>query len=221
MEQDTNVLTCINCGAEGTGKYCDQCGQRKQVKRINFKEAWFDFWARIYGFDGMFPRTLVDLTLRPGFAATAYIKGNRARYYGPVGYFFLMITLLYLVASLLSIDIMDFMKNASNSGLQPEIKQGSGQEKFMQETMALVSDNLKLVSFIFVPLQAFCARYLFFRKSGYNFLEHTILLFLCRATSIGSVSLACSCITSPAIFFPTFFRWLSRLSTSAMGMPIK
>lgn len=147
------------------------------MKRINFKEAWFDFWARIYGFDGLFPRTLIDLTLRPGFAAAEYIKGNRARYYGPVGYFFLMITLLYLAASLLSIDIIDFMKNASKSGLQPEIKEGSGQEKFMQQTIALVSDNLKLVTFIYIPLQAFCARYLFFRKSGLNFLEHTILPF--------------------------------------------
>jgi Protein of unknown function (DUF3667) len=92
---------CINCHAETTGKFCSNCGQRMTVKRITFREGWNDFWARIYGFDGMFPNTLRDLTVRPGKASQLVIDGNRVKYYGPVGYFFLMITLLCLVGSLL------------------------------------------------------------------------------------------------------------------------
>ncbi|MCW5910648.1 MAG: DUF3667 domain-containing protein [Cyclobacteriaceae bacterium] len=170
-------MACINCGAEVTGNYCSSCGQRSTVKRLSFREGWNDFWARIYGFDGKLPRTLRDLTIQPGQAALRFIQRNRVSYYGPVGYFFLMITLMYLVASLLGIDMVKFLKNASDIGLQPEPEAGSGQEQFMQATIKLVSDNLKLVSFIIVPIQAFFSRFLFFRKSKLNFIEHTVLPF--------------------------------------------
>ncbi len=169
--------TCVNCGAETTGSYCSNCGQRVTVKRLTFREGWNDFVARIYGFDGMFPRTLRDLTIRPGVASRRFIERNRVQYYGPVGYFFLMITLMYLVASLLGIDMVDFLKSAADTGLQQDIKEGSGQEKFMQEIMKLASDNMKLVSFIIVPIQAFYSRYMFFRNSQLNFIEHTVLPF--------------------------------------------
>ncbi|MBX2899997.1 MAG: DUF3667 domain-containing protein [Cyclobacteriaceae bacterium] len=169
--------TCINCGTVTSGTYCANCGQRVTVKRLSFREGWNDFWARIYGFDGMLPRTLRDLTIRPGKAAVKFIERNRVQYYGPVGYFFLMITLLYVVASLLGIDMVDFLKNAADTGLQKPPKAGSGQEKFMQETVRVVSDNMKVVSFIIVPIQAFCSRYIFFRKSNWNFIEHMVLPF--------------------------------------------
>jgi hypothetical protein len=86
-----------------------------------------------------------------------------------------MITLLYLVASLLDVDIKEFLKHGSDMGLQPTPKQGSGQEQYMQSMFALLSDNLKLIAFSIVPIQAFCSRYLFFRKSGLNFIEHAVL----------------------------------------------
>jgi hypothetical protein len=168
-------MKCVNCGTEATNTYCGNCGQRMTVKRLSLTEGFSDFTARIYGFDGMFPRTLRDLTLHPGEASRRYIEGNRAAYYGPVGYFFLMITLLYLVASLLGIDIKEFLKHGADIGLQPAPKQGSGQEKYMQSVYSLMSDNLKLVSFAVIPVQAFSSRFLFFRKSGLNFIEHAVM----------------------------------------------
>ena len=47
----------------------------------------------------------------------------------------------------------------------------------MQSILSAASENLKLVSFVAIPIQAFCAHYLFFRKSGYRFIELTILPF--------------------------------------------
>lgn len=176
-ESTVSTARCINCDGELNGNFCSSCGQRTNVKKLSFREGWNDFWARIYGFDGMFPRTLRDLTIRPGKASRRFINGNRVAYYGPVGYFFLMITLLYLVASLLDINIIDFLKNGSASNFQPKPKQGSGQEKVMLSLFQLVSDNLKLVAFIAIPIQAFCARYIFFRSSGLNFIENTVLPF--------------------------------------------
>ncbi|MCA6378609.1 MAG: DUF3667 domain-containing protein [Cytophagales bacterium] len=168
---------CINCQAETAGKFCANCGQRTSVKRITFREGWNDFWARIYGFDGMFPNTLRDLTIRPGKASRLFIDGNRVKYYGPVGYFFLMITLLYLVASLLDVSITEFMRSSSKAANFTPPKAGSGQEKVGEAILQFMSDNLKLVTFLFIPAQAFTSRYIFFRKSKLNYIEHTILPF--------------------------------------------
>jgi hypothetical protein len=163
-------MTCINCSAEGDGKYCSACGQRLEVKRISWKEGWQDFWARIYGFDGMFPRTFKDLTFRPGFASMEFIRGNRARYYGPVGYFFLMITCFLLLLSIIGLNYVDYMK-----AMQEALPFKQQENDLSNNTRNLVADNIKLVAFLVIPLQAFSARYFFFKKQGLNFLEHAVL----------------------------------------------
>lgn len=165
-------MTCINCQTESDGTYCPACGQRMEVKRINFKEGWQDFWARIYGFDGMFPRTLRDLTIRPGAAARTFIEGNRVAYYGPVGYFFLMITLFLLVLGMLGLDYADFLRGALKS-----LPLDNQDTEAIKTAQRFVADNIKLVTFMAIPFQALTARYLVFRKSGYNFLENSVLPF--------------------------------------------
>ncbi|MFM9838943.1 MAG: DUF3667 domain-containing protein [Cyclobacteriaceae bacterium] len=172
-----DVNKCVNCEQSFENKFCSNCGQRTGVKRITFREGWNDFWARVYGFDGMFPNTLRDLTIRPGKASQLFINGNRTRYYGPVGYFFLMITLLYLVGSLLDVSIIEFMRSNSKATNFAPAKAGSGQEKFGETIIQFISDNLKLISFLYIPVQAFASRYLFFRKSKLNYFEHTVLPF--------------------------------------------
>ena len=162
-------MNCVNCGQEASDKFCAHCGQRTEIKRITLKEGWTDFWSRIYGFDGMFPRTLKELTLRPGKAALEYIQGNRVKYYGPVGYFFLMITFLLLLLSLLDLNYAELISNTRNA---IPLKQNT---KLEEKLFPLIADNLKLFAFLGVPFQALAARFLFFRKSGYNFLENMVL----------------------------------------------
>lgn len=169
-------MTCTNCGQEATEKFCPNCGQRTNVKRITFREGWFDFWSRVYGFDGMFPRTLRDLTIRPGKAARDYINGNRVKYYGPVGYFFLMITLFLVLAGILDIDVRVFL--SQNQGMIVEQPPpGSNQEQFNRIILDFISENLRIIAFLIIPFNALMARYFLFRKSEMNFLEHTVLPF--------------------------------------------
>lgn len=166
-------MTCINCQQEVSGKFCSNCGQRSTVKRITFREGWNDFWSRVYGFDGMFPRTLRDLTLRPGKVATQYVAGNRVQYYGPVGYFFLMLTLNILAMSMLDIDMAEFSKTVNPIG---EVKEGTGQDQFNKGLMGWIQNNQRLLSFLFIPFYVLGAA-LFFRKSKLNLLEHSVLIF--------------------------------------------
>jgi hypothetical protein len=182
-------MNCINCGNEAAGKFCAQCGQRTEVKRISFKEGWLDFWSRVYGFDGMFPRTLRDLTVRPGEVARKYIDGNRAKYYGPVGYFFLMVTLYVLLLGALGIDFREFITASQEKFGAPPPE--SGQAQLAASINDLASDYLKILFFLAIFFQALAARYFFFRKSGLNFLEHMVLpLYLMGHTYWLSMALA-------------------------------
>jgi hypothetical protein len=163
-------MACINCKAEVTENFCPHCGQRTSVKRMSLKESWLDFWSRVYGFDGMLPRTLTDLTVRPGVAAKRFIDGNRVMYYGPVGYFFLMITVCLLFFSMIGVDFFEFTK-----GMQSSLPTSDQATKMTERIQRFVSDNIKIFAFLIIPFQAFAAKYLYFRKSGYNFLEHAVL----------------------------------------------
>lgn len=164
---------CKSCGSPVVGKFCSDCGQRSNVKRITLREGWNDFWSRVYGFDGMFPRTLRDLTLRPGHAARTFINGNRVMYYAPVGYFFFMISLYLLVMSMLSIDPIELTREATSN--IATAKPGSGQEEFNTSMAHWLNDNQRLVSFLFIPIQVLWLVALF-RKSALNFLEHSVMV---------------------------------------------
>ena len=166
-------MNCINCGAEASSKYCQDCGQPQPPKKIKFLNLYHDFQSRIYGFDGMFPRTLRDLTIRPGVAAREYIKGNRVRYNGPVGYFFLMITVFLLLLSLLEVSFYDLIVKPSQI---TTIKENSGVEKFMKLFSDWITDNMRIFYFLVIPFTVLASR-MSFRKSGLNMLEHSVMVF--------------------------------------------
>jgi hypothetical protein len=169
----SNTSICINCGGNVESKYCANCGQSHPPRKITFVNMYYDFQSRIYGFDGMFPRTFRDLTLRPGVVSREFIDGNRIKYYGPVGYFFLMITVFLLILSMTSVSFYDFMVKPSAF---VQVKPHSGQEKFMQVFSMLIAENMRSFSFLIIPINALTSK-LFFRKSGLNYLEHTVLVF--------------------------------------------
>lgn len=165
-------MQCVNCSSEVTSAFCPHCGQRSGVARITLKDSLRDFWAQVAGFDGLFFRTLRDLTLRPGVVARSHINGVRVKYFGPIGYFFFMITLLLLWLSLLQLDFIELIESR-----QDAMQVGDPNSVVMTRVTRWVSDNIKWVLFLAVPFQALVARFVFFRRSGMNFAEHTVPLF--------------------------------------------
>jgi hypothetical protein len=164
---------CINCHAAVTTEYCGNCGQKYPPKRLSLLTLYTDFQSRIYGFDGMFPRTVKDLTIRPGKVSAAYIDGNRTRYVAPVGYFFLAITFYLLFMEILGINFYELNK----SSMPVDFANGDkSQEAFQKYFTDLVGDYIKIFSFLLIPIIAVFAL-LFFRKQKLNILEHSVLAF--------------------------------------------
>jgi hypothetical protein len=170
MDQKTG--TCINCGVKVDTPFCSLCGQSNPPKKLTLLTLYTDFQSRIYGFDGMFPRTLRDLTLRPGKVAAAFIGGNRVKYVGPVGYFFLALTMLLLFMELLSVDLYSISK----SNILTPASSTQSQETFQKFYVELISRNMRIFTFLLIPFYSLMAL-AFFRKEKLNILEHSILIF--------------------------------------------
>ncbi len=81
-----------------------------------------------------------------------------------------MITCFLLLLSIIGLPFTDYMQS-----MQGAIPVEQKQSPFTDSIRSFVADNMKLVAFLYIPFQAFMARYLFFRKQGLNFLEHAVL----------------------------------------------
>lgn len=165
-------MKCVHCGEEVQSRYCPACGQRAGVKRLTFRDVFNDVWNSLAGFDGILLSTLKDLTVRPGEVARSYIAGVRVKHFGPIGYFFFMITLLLLWVSLLGMDFAELIRDR-----QEAMAFADPNRKGLALATQWIGDHIKWFLFCAVPFEAFAARYFFFRRSGYNFIEHTVPLF--------------------------------------------
>jgi hypothetical protein len=87
------MAVCSNCGHEGTGKYCSECGQSFVVKRITFSSLLHEVAHIFTHFEKGFGYTLKQLATRPGRMQKDYLLGHRSRHQKPFSMFFLCATL--------------------------------------------------------------------------------------------------------------------------------
>ncbi len=74
---------CLNCGAQLTGLYCSQCGQKNIPQRQTLGELSENFIGSFFSYESKFFRTIKLLLFKPGFLPVEYNAGRRERYYHP------------------------------------------------------------------------------------------------------------------------------------------
>jgi hypothetical protein len=92
--------TCLNCGAEVTGKFCSQCGQENIETRENFFHLVGHFVSDYLHFDSKFFRSLIPLFTKPGFLTKQYWEGKRVHYIHPLRLFF-FVTIIFMISTAL------------------------------------------------------------------------------------------------------------------------
>lgn len=161
---------CPHCEKETIGAYCHHCGQKQDVHRLEWRNLADDLQKRVFGFDNNYMRTVKDLTLRPGKVIEAIIEGVRVKYIGPVGYYFLMLTLFVLLVSILDIDMAEFSRT-----FVPE-NQDEFQKNFQQKWSESIFSNFRVFSFLLAPF-FIMGVWLIFRNKKFNFLETAVVYF--------------------------------------------
>jgi membrane associated rhomboid family serine protease len=162
-------MTCNNCNAEISSKFCPECGQPATLKRIDGHYIIHEI-EHVLHFERGILYTIKELLINPGQNIRNYLTSNRSRLVKPI-IFIIITSLIYTIAvKLFHIDD-NFIKLDDESG-----KLHTPQKLFEWVASHYGYSNIIIGVFI-----AFFIK-LFFRKSNYNFFE--ILIMLCFVTGV-------------------------------------
>jgi hypothetical protein len=89
--------TCLNCGAEITGRYCSACGQENIEPKQTVWHLIQHFFSDITHFDGKFFLTVKDLFAKPGFLSKEYMIGRRMSYLDPIRMYIFTSAIFFLI----------------------------------------------------------------------------------------------------------------------------
>jgi hypothetical protein len=81
-------MECKNCGFEGDGRFCSECGQTLKSKRIELHNVIHDVVHTFTHFEKGFLYTVKQLATRPGIMQKEYLYGQRVKHQKPFPMFF-------------------------------------------------------------------------------------------------------------------------------------
>ncbi|ELR69248.1 hypothetical protein C900_05319 [Fulvivirga imtechensis AK7] len=177
-------VTCVNCGMQSGSNFCGNCGQKTAVKQLKWGTLFGELNQRVLGMDNKFVKTIRDLTIRPEQVISSFIGGNRVKYIGPIGYYFILITVYVLIVSIFKIDMIRFTQGTKElmTPLGADMEEGVGLQRF-------IMGHMKVLSFMIMPFFV-AANYLLFLKKGYNIIETAVVAFYVHAHSLNYTILA-------------------------------
>ncbi|MEO9966436.1 MAG: DUF3667 domain-containing protein [Reichenbachiella sp.] len=181
------MKSCIQCGKPADENYCSFCGQNQNIQRLTLKSFFNDFFSRVYGLDGAFPRTVLGLAINPARVAKEYIEGIRGKYVGPVGYYFLIFAIFLLVVQFSDYTLDDYLPKTEEYA--DSLMENNNPDRVLQvkelafRVKQKVFNSIQYVAVLIVPLFAmWCG--IWFRKSKYNFIENAVFAFFIHAQAI-------------------------------------
>ena len=158
---------CLNCKHKVDEKFCPNCGQPANLKRID-KHYIIHEIEHLLHFEKGFLYTVKELFVRPGLAIKTYINENRTKLIKPIP-FLIFTSLIYtLVNSFFHIE--ESMVSFESSGINPPSEKTSVTALYQWVQGHYGYANIMMGALIAILLR------LFFRKSNYNIFEITILL---------------------------------------------
>lgn len=161
-------MNCKNCNTEVNSKYCPNCGQPTELKRINGKYLIHEI-EHVLHFERGILYTIKELLTNPGQNTRNYLTENRSRLVKPV--------IFIIVTSLIYTLLIHFFHIEDGYVKYHEAKQTTTSliVKWVQEHYGYA--NIIMGVFIAFFLK------LFFRKYDFNFYE--ILILLCFVLGMG------------------------------------
>lgn len=162
MESIGNLQGCTNCGAQGSGKYCNNCGQSYTIKRITVAGIFHDIFHFFTHLDKGFGFTLKQLIAAPGSMQREYIEGHRSRHQKPFSMFFICASATALLRYWINLALAAHYHSTNMT-----------EANFFHEYMVLMHTFL-------LPLYALIT-YLIFWGSKYNYAEIVVFLLYTMA----------------------------------------
>ena len=164
-------MNCKNCNSEVNSNYCPNCGQPKQLKRIDGHYIIHEI-EHVLHFERGILYTIRELTINPGQNIRKYLSENRTRLVKPI---------IFIIITSLIYTILNHLFHIEDSYVKYEDSNGKGLSsvgifvKWVEEHYGYA--NIMMGVFIALWLK------LFFKKNDFNFYE--ILIMLCFVMGMG------------------------------------
>jgi len=132
---------CLNCGLPLAGEenFCPNCGQRNDIRKLNFGSFLGAVFDEFISYDSRFWRTIIVLLLKPGKVSKDYIEGRRAQYANPFR-FYLTISIIFFLLLGMYNKYDDFKKNGFSTA---QILKIDIQKKALKKSAQDTIDNVK------------------------------------------------------------------------------
>ncbi len=148
---------CNNCGYEGTGNYCAECGRHYEIKRLTVSSLLHEVAHLFTHLDKGFGYTLKELTVRPGLMQKEYILGKRSEHQKPFSMFFICATITGLVIYWVGKSYV-----------------GTHETPFHEMRQYFYSHYFIILQSSLIPLYALVL-WLFFRSKNFNYAECLVM----------------------------------------------
>lgn len=167
---------CINCGAELTGRYCNNCGQER-VRRLEVKTILHDVTHGILHWENSVLKTFKYLALNPGKTVKDYISGRRKSFVKPFSYFIAIQTLFVLVFHKMSEKYFAFLNVNLIGDSEKELIRVSDMQH-------LVGQYINYLNYFLPVIFAFYFYLFFKKKTGINYAESLAVSFYWVGTTL-------------------------------------
>ncbi len=129
--------SCLNCGADPLGNFCQSCGQKVQVRRT-LSALGHDLIHGVLHLDGKFWRTLPLLTLKPGQLTRRYIDGERAKFVSPMAMFLFGVFAMFAVFQIVGLSVPSDIEGSEGiaQGMASAEKEIRGQVVDLEKQLA-------------------------------------------------------------------------------------
>jgi hypothetical protein len=183
-EESNENWVCPNCHHQATGKFCNNCGEKKfhphDLSLFHFLEVGFESFFHA---DSRLLSSLKLLVSRPGELTVAFVTGVRKKYIGPIQLFLLVNLIYFLIQSVtgwntfstpLQIHVTDFAyRDIAKSILDHHLAQThvsyEDYEKVFNHAVRLHAKSLVIVM---IPLFMIPVALLYWRR-GPSLVYHT------------------------------------------------
>lgn len=177
--------TCLNCQHPLAGDFCSGCGQRASTERFTRSYLFSrEFLSGTFNLDRGFFHTCLNLCYRPGHMVREYLEGKRKEYFNFIAFLLLMLAIEALLWSWGHNSSAQLMQRQINDQLA--VSNPDSTVTLSVADVQSVLANQKLLFIAAIPTAAVIPR-LVFKRSGYNYLEHIVVVcfFLAMNTLLG------------------------------------
>ncbi len=171
MSQHT--IICKNCENHYHGHFCNNCGQRANLHRIDFKHLVHEFFHALTHLDKGLLYTAKMMLLEPGRTIRDYLNGKRVKHSNP----FLM---LLIIGGLCSLTYYNMELKLVSSFRISELDGG----------LHVIDSKFFAILYILYSLLFSICDFVIFRYKGYNFTEYfTMNVFVATEVLLGLLAL--------------------------------